>query len=546
MKHLRAFIILLIMGVAYCTSAKDGVERPKLVVGLVIDQMRWDYLYRYYDLYSSTGFKRLLKDGFSCENTMINYVPTFTAPGHSCIYTGSVPSIHGIAGNNWIDNVTGKGVYCTDDKTVHMVGTTDPAAPPMSPRNLLTSTITDELRLATNLESRVYGVAIKDRSSILPAGHMANAAYWIDDSTGSFNSSSYYSNPNPTWLQAFNNRHLADSLIKLNWELLLPAASYSQSLEDASRYERSFKGEKAPVFPHKIESLTGKSRYNAFKAMPAGNTITFDLARACMEGEQLGAGKNTDFLCISLSSTDYAGHQFGPNSVELEDMYLRLDREIGDYLNYLDKTVGKGKYLLFITADHGAAHNPQFLIDEELPAGVMNNGITAELKQYLKAKTGRDSIVKGFENYQFYIDEQFISKAGLDREQIKRYMVEFLKGKKEIAYVVDVEHLSDALLPEPLKTMVVNGYNRNRSGVIQVVLNPAWYENSGPVLGTTHGTWNPYDSHIPLLWYGWHVQRGASNKVCHMTDIAATLAAMLHVQQPNGCIGEPIEALMVK
>ena len=544
MKHLRAFIILLIIGATSCVSRKEGVERPKIVVGLVIDQMRWDYLYRYYDLYGNTGFKRLLREGFNCENAMINYVPTFTAPGHSCIYTGSVPSIHGIAGNNWIDNATGKGVYCTDDNTVHMVGTLDPAAPSMSPKNLLTSTITDELRLATNLESRVYGVAIKDRSSILPAAHLANAAYWIDDSTGSFNSSSYYPNPNPKWLQAFNGRHQADSLIKLNWNLLLPANQYSQSLVDANQYEKSFKGEKAPVFPHKMDSLTGKNKYSAFKAMPAGNTITFNLAKACMEGEQLGAGKSTDFLCISLSSTDYAGHQFGPNSIEIEDMYLRLDKEIGDYLNFLDKYVGRGKYLFFLTADHGAAHNPQFLTDEDLPAGVMNKAITEGLNQYLKAKNGHDSIVNGFVNYQFYLDEQLIAKNGLDREKIKKEIEEFLSKKQEITYVVDLEHLSNAVLPEPLKAMVINGYHRQRSGVIQVVLNPAWYENNGATTGTTHGTWNPYDSHIPLLWYGWHVPRGQSNRVVNMTDIAATLAAMLHVQQPNGCIGVPIEGVI--
>ena len=356
-RYLLVFVVFALV-FSSCKNHKREInnERPKLVIGLVIDQMRWDYLYRYYDRYGEGGFKRLLKEGYNCQNTMVNYIPAYTAPGHTCIYTGSVPSIHGIAGNNWIDNQTGRFWYCVDDDNVSQVGD-DTKAASFSPRNLHTSTITDELRLATNFRSRVYGIAIKDRGAILPAGHSACAAYWYNDKTGDFVTSTYYDTlyQSPKWLKAFNKRGVADSLAKLNWQLLDSIGKYTQSTRDLTEYEDAFKGENSPVFPHKVSGMGKSDRTSAIKAMPAGNTLTLDMARACIEGAdggRLGSGKDPDFLAVSLSSTDYAGHQFGPNAVEIEDMYVRLDREIASFLTYLDRTVGNGNYLFFLTADH--------------------------------------------------------------------------------------------------------------------------------------------------------------------------------------------------
>ncbi len=242
-------LFLSVLVAQSCKKYAKDVERPRIVVGIVVDQMRWDYLYRYYNLYGEDGFKRLLKGGYNCQNTMISYLPSFTAPGHSGIYTGSVPAISGIAANNWIEQETGKPTYCVDDPTVHLEG--DKAnAPSMSPKNLLVTTITDELKLATNQKSKVYGVAVKDRGSILPAGHLANAAYWYDDRTGNFTTSSYYPNRNPKWLQQFNSHRSGDSMVKEGWNLLRDASVYDQSTTDGVVYEKAFKGEKAPTFPH--------------------------------------------------------------------------------------------------------------------------------------------------------------------------------------------------------------------------------------------------------------------------------------------------------
>ena len=558
MKRYLILFLVLIVSFSSCVRRRSTIERPKLVVGLVIDQMRWDYLYRYYQRFGNDGFKRLMRDGYNCQNTMVDYLPSFTGPGHSCIYTGSVPSINGIAGNNWLDNHTGKGSYCVDDNKVWQVGDTA-KAPSYSPRNLLTTTITDELRLATNFRSRVYGIAIKDRGAILPAGHSANAAYWYNDKTGDFVTSTYYDTTfqNPGWLRAFNKRNMADSLVKLNWTLSDDTATYVQSTADNTSYEDVFKGESEPIFPHKFSMMGKADRMAAIKTMPAGNTLTMEMAKACIAGAaggELGSGPDADFICISLSSTDYAGHQFAPNAVEVEDMYMKLDKEIASLLNYLDKTVGKDKYLLFLTADHGGAHNPQFLKDKKIPAGISFN-VTADLNQYLKevyknAMKGKNvKLVDTILNYQVFLNDTLLAtNKSFNRDEIKFTVRNWLlnimpqKYNMPVSYVIDMEDIGKNTVPEPIRKMAVNGYNYLRSGCLQMILNPGWFE-SDRFTGTTHGNWNPYDAHIPLLWYGWHIPKGETNREINMTDISATLAALLHIQMPNGCIGKPITEL---
>lgn len=532
-------LLLLAMALLPAARAQKDITRPKLVIGIAVDQMRWDYLYRYYDRYGNNGFKRLMDEGFSCQNAMINYLPAYTGPGHASIFTGSVPSIHGIAGNEWIDNSTGKSWYCTEDPAVQGVGGSQLWGR-MSPRNLLSSTITDELRLATNFRSRVYGISLKDRASILPAGRLANGAFWFDDSTGNFMSSTFYMKQLPGWLNTFNARHLADSFLKLNWPLLQPQASYRHSLPDDNPYEGRLRGESAPVFPHKTADFAGKD-YNTLRKVPYGNTVTLELARACIRGERLGQTGSTDFLTVNLASTDYAGHLYAPNALELEDVYLRLDRELGSFLAFLDKTIGRDEYLVFLTADHGGAHNAQFLADSGMnAANVSQVKVSQDLNQYLKTKLGKDSLVYAVDNYQVVLNEVSLKNRKMDVSDVKEEAMNWLRRQQGVAYVVDMEDMDETPVPQPIREMIINGYHRNRSGCIQVILEPGWYSGYGPT-GTTHGTWHPYDTHIPLLFYGWNIRHGASYRTRHMTDIAATVAALLHVQMPNGCIGEVME-----
>lgn len=528
---------------ACATAPATNLPRPKLVVGIVVDQMRWDYLYRYYDRYQDNGFKRLLNEGFSCENTQVDYIPTVTAAGHTCIYTGSVPAIHGIAGNDFIVQATGKMMYCTDDTSVQTVGSPS-AAGKMSPRNLLTTTVTDELKLATNFRSKVIGIALKDRGGILPAGHTADAAYWFDDKTGNWITSTYYMKDLPQWVKDFNDQKLAETYLKLDWNPLYPLDTYLQSTADDNKYEGKFKGTEAPTLPVKTSALY-KGNLGLIRSTPYGNTITLDLAVAAINGEQLGQHSVTDFLAVSLSSPDYIGHQFGINAIEIEDTYLRLDRELATFLTYLDAKVGKGNYTVFLTADHGAAHNTAFMNDHNIPAGVWDDGVVLKnLNKSLMDKYKTDELVLSLANYQVNLNYHTIDYLHLDKEEIKKDCIKFLEKDPVVAFVVDMKKAQTADVPEVLRSRIINGYNAERSGEIQIILKPAWFTGrssggSGPT-GTTHGTWNPYDNHIPLVFMGWGIKHGSLVRETHMTDIAATVAALLHIQAPNGCIGHPI------
>jgi predicted AlkP superfamily pyrophosphatase or phosphodiesterase len=515
------------------------VARPKLVVGLVVDQMRWDYLYRYYNRYTNGGFKRLINEGFSVENTFIPYTPTYTACGHTCIYTGSVPAVHGIIGNDWYDPETKKNVYCTEDSSVTTVGSTPSSEGNMSPKNMLTTTITDELRLATNFKGKVIGISLKDRGSILPAGHAANAAYWYQGSTGNWITSTYYMKEVPTWIADYNKLKLANKFYAKNWETLYPMNTYVNSTADEKAYEG-----KSSTFPHQLTQNIDKN-FDAIRSTPYGNTITLDLAKLAILSEDLGQDNITDFLAVSCSSTDYVGHAYGPNSVEAEDTYLRLDKDFEAFFNYLDKKVGKGNYTVFLTADHGAAHVPGFMQENKLPSGVVSDrDIANKLNAFLNEKFKVNNVVLKSMNNQIIFDHDKTDKGDVSFDVIKSASVEFLKRLDGFQNAVDIAKISQSTLQEIQKKMITNGYNARRSGDIYYVLQPNWF--NGGSTGTTHGNWNPYDSHIPLVFMGWGIKPGATNKMHYMTDIAPTLAALLHIQTPNGTVGEPITEITNK
>jgi len=522
------------------TASSTTLNRPKLVVGLVVDQMRWDYLYRYYNRYSNGGFKRMVNEGFSAENTFIPYTPTYTACGHSSIYTGSVPAINGIIGNDWYDPQLKRGVYCAEDTTVKTVGS-DTRAGLMSPKNLLTTTITDELRLATNFKSKVIGISLKDRGSILPAGHSANAAYWFDGGTGDWISSTHYMTQLPSWIVDYNKLKMADKYFEKNWNTLYPIETYDQSTPDNKEYEGKSRGEQTPTFPHPFKLYAGKN-YEMIKSSPYGNTMTLELAKLAISSENLGQEGSTDFLAVSCSATDYVGHQYGPNSIEAEDTYLRLDKDLEQFFNYLDAKIGKGNYLVFLSADHGAAHVPGFMTENKLPGGLFNDSpVIKSLNTTIEEKFKVKKAIITSTNSQFYFNHQAIKEANADFDAIKALAIETLKEQDGVMDAVDLTKLASSTLPEPIKKAITNGYNARRSGDIYYILKSNYFE--GGKTGTTHGAWFPYDSHIPCVFMGWNVKPGKTNKTHYMTDIAATVAAMLHIQMPSGCIGEPITEL---
>ncbi|GAB2825076.1 alkaline phosphatase family protein [Ferruginibacter profundus] len=534
------FVLLALTAGLSLNVSAQAPAKPKLVVGLVIDQMRWDYLYRYNALYSNGGFKRLMKEGFTAENTLIPYLPTYTAVGHTCIYTGSVPAIAGIVGNNWFDKTTNKFVYCTDDSTVSTVGNNGIAGK-MSPANLWATTITDELRLSNNFKSKVIGIALKDRGAILPAGHSANAAYWYDG--GKWISSTHYMSKLPDWVNTFNAKDEAGTFMSKDWNTLLPIDQYDLSTADDKPYENMIRGEKTVVFPHRLSAIDGGNKYEAFRTTPFANTFTFDFAKAAIESEGLGKNTVPDFLAVSISSTDYVGHSFGPNSIEIEDTYLRLDKDIESFLNYLDAKIGKGNYTLFLSADHGVAHIPAFLEEHNIPGGTFDDAeVQRDLNKQVEEKLGVKTAVKTVMNYQVYLNKNNIMDAGKTMAEVKQFVMDALKEKDFIIEAVDLAKVGESSLPEPQKKMMINGYNPKRSGDIQFTFKPGYFD--GGKKGTTHGLWNPYDAHIPCLFFGWGVRPGKTHRETYMTDIAPTIAAMLHIQMPSGSVGKVIAELV--
>jgi hypothetical protein len=521
------------------TSTPVTVNRPKLVVGIVIDQMRWDYLYRFNDRYAADGgFKRLLNQGFSCENTMIPYVPTITACGHTCIYTGSVPAIHGIIGNGWFDPQKMRSVYCTEDSLVSTVGAEAGLPGAMSPRNMQVTTICDELNLATNFKSKVIGIAIKDRGGILPAGHSANAAYWYDSRNGKWITSTYYMKELPKWVQDFNAGKLVDKYYGMGWNTLYPINTYVQSTADEKPYEGVPFGAEQKGFPYDLKKFAN-TNYGVIASTPYGNTLTIEMAKAALTNEQLGADNVTDILAVSFSSPDYIGHSFGPNSVELEDNYLRLDKDLGSFFKFLDEKVGKGQYLVFLSADHAVAHVPGFMKEHKLPGGLAPSGRwMQDLSKILNEQFGSTKLIIGNYNHQLYLNHPLIDSLKLDEAAIRKTIVKYLSRQPEVSRVFELDKLMEVPLPARLRDMVANGYNQHLSGDIEVMLQSGYME--GAATGTTHSAWQPYDAHIPLLFYGWHITPGKTSRETYMTDIAPTLAALLRIQMPSGNVGAVI------
>jgi predicted AlkP superfamily pyrophosphatase or phosphodiesterase len=537
-------VVLTLFAVDCRPMHHQVVRRPKLVVGIVVDQMRWDYLYRYADRYGEGGFKRLLRQGFSCDNTLINYLPAFTAVGHACIFTGSVPAFSGIAGNDWVEQGTGQRMYCTDDSTVLAVGadSANSKEGKMSPRNLLVSTIGDELMLADNFRSRVVGVSLKDRAAILPAGHTPTAAYWLADSSGHFITSNYYMSGLPAFVDSFNREERVRKLMSKPWNTLYPKSTYVQSDVDDEPYEGKFRGDSTPAFPHNLDS-SYKIAKGSFRSTPYGNTLTLDFARACIDGYRLGQRDFTDFLTINCASTDYVGHQFGINSIEIEDTYLRFDRDLAAFFDYLDEKVGSGGYTVFLTADHGAAHAVGYSQNHDIPADYWNPVSWVDsLNGILGKAFGTPKLVDTISNYQVSFSMRTIKDKKLDLNAIKKTALEWLREQPGVTYAIDMEKIGELPVAEPVRSMVANGYYSKRSGAIQLILNAGWFETHGKT-GTSHGTWNPYDTHIPLIFMGWGIRQGHSNEQFYMTDIAPTIAALLRIQMPNGCVGKPITEL---
>ncbi len=546
---MKLSIFLLAVLICYYSNAQQVSDKPKLVVGIVVDQMRQEYLYRFYDKYGAGGFKRLMNDGFMLTNAHYNYVPTVTGPGHASVYTGTTPAIHGIIGNEYYDKTRKKFVNCVEDSLYSAVGN-ETVTGQLSPSRMISSTITDELKLFTQKKAKVVGISIKDRGAILPAGHMADGAYWYDSKSGKFISSTYYMTRLPDWVTKFNSLNLADKYLSQTWQTILPQEQYTESGPDNTPYERRLAGKDAPVFPYDLKQMQGKAtNFGLLSSTPFSNDYLTQMAEAAITGEQMGKDGITDFLCVSYSATDGIGHGHGPNAVEIEDTYIRLDKNIEGLLKRLDQEVGQGKYVLFLTADHAVADVPQYLKDSKVPSGYFSDAeLKTKLDEYLSGYYPGKSFIENISNQQIFLDQQAFGKdpraSGLDI-----YIVTELIGKYLIAMDGIANYYTEAALRQGnygesgIKGKVIRGYHPKRSGDIVYILEPGWTESESTT-GTTHGSPYSYDTHIPILFYGAGIKKGSSSQPHAITDIAPTLSTLLKIKFPNGCTGEPVSELV--
>ena len=517
-------------------------ERPKLVVGIVVDQMRYDYISRFWNGYSEGGFKRLVKEGFNFKNNHYNYAPTSTGPGHASVYTGTTPASHGIIGNDWYDKEIGASVYCAADNTYASVGTAS-AAGQMSPKQLLTTTISDQLKLHTQSRSKVIAIALKDRGAVLPGGHTADAAYWFHGKEeGSWISSTFYMEALPSWVTQFNSK--VPQQYKKPWDLLKSEKAYTQSGSDKNNYEGAYRGETAAVFPHDLVSLwEANGAYDILKATAYGNSLTADFALAALKGENLGKGVDTDFLAISFSSTDYVGHQFGVNSREIEDTYYRLDLDLERLLKALDAQVGPGNYSLFLTADHAAVQVPSYLKDLKIPSGYFDSKVFKEkLNAYVADQFGSEDLIENISNYQVFLNRGLVAQLDIDLKGMQEDLAQFILQDSAVERTYTAHQMWGGEYTKGIPYILQNGYNPKRSGDVLFVLKPAVISYSRT--GSTHGSPQIYDTHTPLLFYGKGFKRGASYERSEIPDIAPTLAAMLGIAFPNGTTGKPLTQVL--
>lgn len=538
--------VLLAMIIVEGYSQSQAEKKPRLVVGIVVDQMRREYLDRFYNKYGEGGFRRLMDQGFDLKNAHYNYVPTYTGPGHASVYTGTTPAIHGIIGNDWYDKNLKQGVNCVSDPKQEAVGVASKEGH-VSPWRLLSTTITDELKISSQKKSKVIGMSIKDRGAVLPAGHMANGAYWYDDLSGTFITSTHYLTKLPAWVESFNKLGLPAKYLSKEWTTLYPIEQYTESGPDDSPYEVVMNGKAKPVFPYKVEA-NSKTGYGALTRTPFGNDFLTEFAKAAIDNEKLGQQGETDFLAISYSGTDAVGHAMGPNAIEVEDIYLRLDKNLEDLFQYLDTRVGKGNYLVFLTADHAVAEVAQSLKDNKVPAGYFDEGqLQQNLKQYLAKYFPDRDLIENISNNQIFFNYDLFGNnprsSGVDFIIASELISKYLLSIEGIANVYSENVIRQGQYNEAgLKGMVIRGFNPKRSGDVAFVLEPGWYESSR-VQGSTHGSPYPYDTHVPILFYGTGIKQGSTVRYHPVTDIAPTLSVLLKIKFPSGCTGQPIAEL---
>ena len=512
-------------------------DKPKLVIAIVVEELKYDQLEKLRDKLSENGIKRLINEGTYFKNASYQYMLTQSAPGHATISTGAEPSFHGITADDWYVPLKNELINCTKDLTVNSVGGSFETGL-HSPVNLLVSTFSDELQMSTNRKSKAFGVGLRESSAIFMAGHAANAAYWFDNTTGTWMSSTYYISSLPAWVNDFNAMKFSDTYLNSVWSPLKPASYYVDCLPDSNDFEAGFNH--MNYFPYDLKKLRAKNDYSLLRETPFGNSLTANFAIRLLQNEQLGKHDVTDYLSICFSATDYIGHRFGPSSVEMGDAILRLDEDIKNLLNYVNDSIGKKNVLIYFTAAHGISEIPTVLEKNRIPSGYFKQNQALQLlRSYLNAVYGEGNWVKGYSEKQIFLNRTLIEDARLSLDDVQKKVARFLVQFTgvEAAYPYSAFEAND--FGNGNLKRIINNFSPQRSGDVIVILNPGWVDQATDYV-TNHNSPYEYDSHVPLIWYGWSVNRATVTRQVNMTDIAATLSTLCKVPYPNACTGEPM------
>lgn len=528
-------------------ASRIGINPPKLVVLFSIDQFRGDYIERFnpYFLPAKSkgklgGFRFLMETGAHFANAMHNHLPTATGPGHATLMTGSEPAYDGIVGNDWFDRKTGKTVYCVEDPNVETVGGT---SGPMSPFNLKATTIGDELKMATNGRSKVVGVAIKDRASILMAGHAADTVIWYDGGTANWVTSSWYAPTKqlPAWVQALNAQKMVDGFAGKVWEPLLPDDAYA--ISRISPFDKP--AENGKPFSHKLEATPGKNLYGGMITSQYGNEFTFAAATAALDGEKLGQHDVPDVLVVNLSTNDYVGHRYGPNSPEVMDITVRADRLLSDFLNTVNRKVPGGidNVAVIVSGDHGVVPIPEEANQRYKTGVVRNVGDEAvkAVQKALAAKYGEGKWILGSGLYEqnLYLDHELAKQKGVDLDDLDEAAVDAALTVPGIAFAFSRSQiLENGMPPYPFSSRVLNGFHNKLGGDVFILEGPGDYAGGG--VGTGHGSVWDYDAHVPILFRAKGIKPGVYTKRVFTSGIAPTLSCLLGLTYPTGNVGNPL------
>lgn len=549
-KIFRIVIILMLMLVpASWTVAETTEQKPKLVLQITIDQMRGDFPMRYKDRLGEGGFRYLMEKGTHYINAHFQHANTETPVGHAALFTGAYPSSNGIVAGNWFDMDKQKVIYNCEDDRYPMIGKKPAKGKGRAPTNLLSSTIGDELVISNNHQSRVFSVSIKDRGAILPGGH-AGKAFWYSKSDGSFVSSTYYYKEYPDWVKQWNAQKLADTYKDTSWNLLHDISTYVFGKDDDRPFEVDMFG-LGTTFPHPVKGES-KYFYASLIATPFGDELTADFAKTLIKTEKLGQGKQTDFMAISFSVTDYIGHLFGPSSLEAEDNILRLDRLLANLFRFIDDQIGLDQTLIILSADHGMSEAPEYMQSLGFEVGRLTSETIVKdtIRNALETRLGvPEDVIRLYEHPYVYLNEEKIRKTKYSVAEIETAVAEeILKVPGIIGALTRTDLIKGSFAPTQVNMTILNNFHPKRSGHIHVIADQFWYfyyemDTTTKIAAIHCSPWT-YDTYVPLFFAGHGITAQKIVRPVTPYDIPATIAVCLEIKPPSGSVGIPLAEVL--